>query len=162
MRELQSRRSCLTPSSAACRESFFQCIVLFYLDSCSVCVLAAVLLPRAMAMVLGSDTTDTQAFVSHFPRALQGSQELYICQGTKQAVTGLREKALEQRWALRGQDVIVCFNRFWRNARHCRMQLWKPNSCFWFRNACRSILEYVHILWHSAQPHMQQSMQIRL
>lgn len=89
--------------------------MLFYLDSCSVCVLAAVLLPRAMAMVLGSDTTDTQAFVSHFPRALQDSQELYICQGTKQAVTGLREKALEQRRALRGQDVIVCFNRFWRN-----------------------------------------------
>lgn len=131
MRELQSRRSCLTLSSAACRESFFFFnVLLFYLDSCSVCVLAAVLLPRAMAMVLGSDTTDTQAFVSHFPRALQGSQELYICQGTKQAVTGLREKALEQRRPLRGQDVIVCFNRFWRNARRCRTQLWKSNSCF--------------------------------
>ena len=43
------------------------CIVLFYPNHCGVGVLAAVLLPRATALVLGSDTADTVAFVSHFP-----------------------------------------------------------------------------------------------
>lgn len=43
--------------------------------------------------------------------SLQASQEPYICQSTKQAVRGPKEKGMEQRWAFRGQDVIVCSSR---------------------------------------------------
>lgn len=42
----------------------------FFSNHCGVRVLAAVLLPRATALVLSSATADTVAFVSHFPRAL--------------------------------------------------------------------------------------------
>lgn len=70
----------------------------------------AVLSPRATAPLWSRDTTDTVAFVSHFPRALQGSQVLYICRGTKRPVSAPREKGLIQRWVSRGQDVIVCFS----------------------------------------------------
>lgn len=70
----------------------------------------AVLSPRATAPLWSRDTADTVAFVSHFPRALQGSQVLYICRGTKRPVSAPREKGLIQRWVSRGQDVIVCFS----------------------------------------------------
>lgn len=70
----------------------------------------AVLSLRATAPLWSCDTTDTLAFVSHFPRALQGSQVLYICRGTKRPVSAPREKGLMQRWVSRGQDVIVCFS----------------------------------------------------
>lgn len=42
------------------------------------------------------------------PEHRRASQEPYICWGTKQPVSGPREKGLIQRWASRGQDVIVC------------------------------------------------------
>lgn len=57
------------------------------------------------------DTADTVAFVSHFPRAPQGSREPYICRGTKQPVSGPREKGWIQKGASGGQDVIVRFCR---------------------------------------------------
>lgn len=44
--------------------------VLVYPSHCGDGFLAAVLLPGATALVLSSDTADTVAFVSHFPRAL--------------------------------------------------------------------------------------------
>lgn len=109
----------------------------FYPNHCGDGFLAAVLLPGATALVLSSDTADTVAFVSHFPRALYGSQELYICWGTMQLVRGLRERGLEQRWALRGQDVIVCSSRA---ARHGSVKDTAEEDFRSQRAACDSLI----------------------
>lgn len=92
-----------------CLESYS----LFNPDHCG--RIAAVLSPEATAPLWSCDTADTMAFVSHFPRVAQGSREPYICRDTKQPVSGFREKGLIQRWALGGQDAIVCFCRVGRH-----------------------------------------------
>lgn len=84
---------------------------------------AAVLLPRATALLWYSDTV---AFVSHFPGAPQGSREPYICRGTKQPVSGPGEKGLIQRWASGGDRVPLCASAALWDMEAFQMQLKGP------------------------------------
>lgn len=119
MHDLNTRNTRIAFRAAVCLESYS----LFNPNRCG--RIAAVLSPRATVPLWSCDTADTVAFGSHFPRAPQGSREPYICRGTKQAVSGPREKGLIQRWRP-GDRMSLCASAVLWDVEAFQMQLKGP------------------------------------